>query len=203
MRHRQDDGFTLIELIVSVSITSVIIATIGTALISFYENGAYTSRRDGHSAGKSLVATYLTRDLSRAETQTATTLTSCQDAARDRLTLRWWDYNVTSASDPTPTRTTEHVAEYLLEPDTTTVRPGVSGLQQLRRRTCVSGGGGGTIVENKVLLRDLAASDFAVGGPAGTCASGGTPMAVTIRKYETDSAAVDQVIRGCIRGRQQ
>jgi prepilin-type N-terminal cleavage/methylation domain-containing protein len=202
-RDADDSGFTLIELIASMSISAIIIATLSTALISFYKNGAYTSRRDTHSAGKSLVAVYLHRDLSRAETPGPTTLSACTDLANDKLTLVWWDYGVASGTDPTPTRGSEHVAEYLLENDTTTVRPGVSAglLKQLRRRTCMAGVAG--IIDNQVLVRDLMSGDFASGGLAGTCAGGGTPVAATIRKYESDVTGADQVIRGCIDGRQR
>lgn len=199
---RRDDGFTLIELIASMSISAIIIAALSAALIGFYENGAYTSRRDSHSAGKSLLATYLNRDLSRAETTSTTTLTSCRDSA-DVLTLRWWDYATASATDPTPTRATEHVAEYLIETDTVTIRPGLApgSVKELRRRTCDGTTAAGIVVDDKVLLRDLQSTDFFIGGTAGSC-SAGIPLAVTVRHYEGDASA-DQVLRGCVDGRQR
>lgn len=193
----RDDGFTLIELLVSITITTIILGAVTTALIAFYQNGSYTSRRNDHSAGAHLLASYLDRDLSSAVAGAATAACSGQPSGTTLLALGWTQWTV-SGTDPTPVAGDVYYANYLLTTDTSTDNPGGGARQRLERWYCSPTA---AVSDHETIITDLAPSPNGV--TTSTIANGcprGPQITVTLRPYESDSVG-DYGYRGCLGSR--
>lgn len=192
------DGFTLIELLVSITITTIILGAVTTAMIAFYENGAYTSRRNDHSAGAHLLATYLDRDLSSAMSGAATANCAGQPAGTPLLAVGWTQWTVIG-DDPTPVTGDVYYANYLLTTETTqTDNPGGGTRQQLERWYCAPSAG---VADHEIILTDLAPSGTGISKTTtGSGCTNGTLVKVTLRPYEADSVA-DYGYLGCLGSR--
>lgn len=198
MRVRREQGFTLIELLVSISIIVVIISALSAALISFYENGSYTSRRDDHTAGAGLLGTYLNRDLAAATDLDTTSLGATCSGQTNLLKVSWADYTATAA-DPSPAPNANFAVYYSRTNDTTTSVPGLTGRQQLERWVCRDG----TQVDHQVLVLDLAAADFS--SSTSTHCGKGTELRLQLERFESDNSTAVRPYNyeGCVGGRQR
>lgn len=194
---RRDEGFTLIELLVSITITTIILGAVTTALIAFYQNGSYTSRRNDHSAGAHLLASYLDRDLSSAMSSSPTAACSGQPSGTTLLALGWTQWTVVG-TDPTPVAGDAYYANYVLTVDTTTDNPGGGSRQQLERWYCAPSAG---VADHSVIVTDLAPSGNGIStSTTGSGCSIGTKVSVTLKPYEADSVG-DYGYLGCLGSR--
>lgn len=206
----EDDGFTLIELIFSMVIVGLILTAVTSALMVFYKNGAYTTRRDDHSSGSQLLSTYLNRDVMSATDAATSVPSACPSSTLPTgytfLTgFKWTDFDATPAS-PSPAPSMRYAAVYAVGPDTTTVRPGGTGLQQIERWYCSTGASGSpaaSVIDHQVLLQDLTGiSTTAAVGSSASCPGPGSPYSLTLPAFETD-ASTPYVFNGCLGARQQ
>lgn len=182
-----DDGFTIIELLLSAAILAVIISAISGALIVFLSNGAYTTERDDHSGGAAVLASYLDRDLASADRYQLDAPSATCSAGDKDLLLSWDEWTATpSAVTPTPGQ--PYSAAYDLLSD------GASGFR-LERWYCA----GSTQISHSVLVNDLAAADFA-NGPSGVACTTGSPLVVSLSAYAEDTGS-DYRYSGCLKGR--
>lgn len=186
MRRRQDEGLTVIELLLSVSILTVIMASISSAMIVFFSNGSYTLGRDDHSAGAAIIATYLDRDLLSAEAVSTAGTASCDSGTPKDLVLTWSQWTA-STTDVIPRAGDTYQAAYDL------VTTGSS--YSLERWYCK----GATELSHSVLLDDLSSADFVV-SPAATCGAGSISVSVAVGSYRDDALA-DYHYSGCLKAR--
>jgi prepilin-type N-terminal cleavage/methylation domain-containing protein len=189
-----EDGFTLIELLLSISITLIILSAVSAALLTFLSNGPYTSRRDDHSAGAILAATYLNRDLANAQVFTAgTTPSSCGASAVTLFTLQWRDFTATS-SDPTPRQNgTAYTVKYQVEVDPDAV-PRVPPCRLRRLYTSgLSYSGTQTVLSNVVLVPQVQPAALTI-TTSSDCSSG---LNVQLLKYDQDLNANYHLL-GCL-----
>lgn len=196
-RGESDSGFTLIELLMSISITLVILSAVSTALLTFLSNGPYGSRRDDHSAGAILAASYLDRDLASAQLFTpATAPSSCTNTPATVLTLQWQDYTATVA-DPTPRQIgTAYTVKYQVELDPT-APPRVPPCRLRRAYTSgASYAAAQTTLSSVVLVPQVAPAAFTA--VASTSCSNG--LDVRILRYDQDTTP-DYHYLGCIGSR--
>lgn len=192
----KDGGFTLIELLVSITITTIILGAVTTAMIAFYQNGSYTSRRNDHSAGAHLLASYLDRDLSSAMSGAATAPCTGQPSGTTLLALAWTQWTV-AGTDPTPVPGDVYYANYVLTADATTDNPGGGTRQKLERWYCSSAG----LTDHGIIVTDLAPSGNGISSTTtGSGCASGTIVKVTLKPFEADSAA-DYGYLGCLGSR--
>lgn len=186
MRSPQNEqGFTLVELLLSMAILLIVLSSISTALIVFLKNGSEALARDDHSGGVELVGSYLDRDVASAAT-TSTSMTSGSDGCSatapltaNLLELTWTEYTA-SSSNPSPSpQASAYRAVYRLVTDP-------DGGLQLRRSSCL----GTTLSDSTVLLRGLASSALATAAVAtvasSTCAST-QQLTMTLAAYSADT----------------
>lgn len=193
----RDAGFTLIELLVSITITTIILGAVTTALIAFYQNGSYTSRRNDHSAGAHLLASYLDRDLSSAMSGAATAACAGQPSGTTLLALGWAQWTVVG-TDPTPVPGDAYYANYILTTDTTTDNPGGGARQQVERWYCAPSAG---VADHSVIVTDLAPGGSGITmTTTGSGCTSGTIVKITLKPYEADSVG-DYGYLGCLGSR--
>lgn len=194
---RRDQGFTLVELLISISILTIILGSISTSLIVFLKTGAETSRRDDHSAGAGLLASYLDRDLASAESSSGVGPSACSGVTGTvRLILRWVEFDATPAF-PTPVVGAAYESAYAVDNDPA---PGLVGSGQrtrLRRFACEVGGPTTTTL----LVDNLgpAGNDFSA-STTGTCADGRTRLVATLSSYYQDTTQ-PYSYTGCLKAR--
>lgn len=182
-----DDGFTIIELLLSAAILAVIISAISGALIVFLSNGAYTTERDDHSGGAAVLASYLDRDLASAERhQLGAPSAPCDGGSKDLLLL--WDQWTATPSAVTPTPGQAYSAAYDLVSDG-------GGSFRLERWYCT----GNTLTSHSVLITGLSSADFAQGASGSVCATGSS-LVVSLGAYAEDTGS-DYSYSGCLKGR--
>jgi prepilin-type N-terminal cleavage/methylation domain-containing protein len=202
MSSSRDDGFTLIEVIVSVAILVVILAALTAALITFYKVGSDTARRDDHNAGAALVGSYLDRDLAASTDVVSPAGTTCSGQA-NVFAVKWSDYTATAAN-PSPAPGSSYVVAYALMPDTVTAVPGLGARKQLERWMCRDG----SQVDHEVLIGDVASGDFATGSST-ACGTGlnnpVTRVSLVLNRFENDSSSgvLPYNYAGCVGSRQQ
>jgi len=186
MSGQRDDGLTLIELLLSMSILTVIVASISSAMIVFFQNGSYTVGRDDHSAGAAILATYMDRDLLSAESGVTGSTIPCDSSTTKDLVLTWSQWTA-STSDVTPKPGDTYHAAYDL------VLTGET--HSLQRWYCK----GTSILSHTAVLGDLASADFSLAAAA-ACGPGATSLAVSVGSYR-DDALSDYLYSGCLKGR--
>ncbi|MCW2857746.1 MAG: hypothetical protein JWR52_3361 [Marmoricola sp.] len=121
MRRRSNgsDGFTLIELVVAITIMGVVMVSLTGVVLAYFQHTRTTAARLNESAAMEFVAAYWQRDVSsigvRSTTYNTTTHTftsqnsvnvtlpsGCTAAAGTKLiTLAWNEYTFTSPNSPT------------------------------------------------------------------------------------------------------
>ena len=184
---RDDDGFTIIELLLSAAILAVIISAISGALIVFLSNGAYTTQRDDHSGGAAVLASYLDRDLASADRyQLGAPNSPCNAGGKDLLLS--WDQWTATPSAVTPTPGQSYSAAYDLVSDG-------AGRFRLERWYCT----GSAQTSHTVLIGDLSSADFTQGASGTVCATGSS-LVVSLSAYAEDTGA-DYDYSGCLKGR--
>lgn len=194
---RKDQGFTLIELLISISILTIIVGSISTSLIVFLKTGAETSRRDDHSAGAGLLASYLDRDLASAESTSGIGPSACSGVTGTvRLVLRWVEFTATPAL-PTPAVGATFESAYAVDNDPEPGLVGSGTRTRLRRFACEVGGPTTTTL----LIGNLGTAGVDVSASTtGTCASGRTRLVVTLSSYYQDTAQ-PYSYTGCLKAR--
>ena len=151
-QRRQADGFTLVELLLSVAILTIIVSSISTALIVFLKNGSEALARDDHSGGVELVGSYVDRDVASAATTSTSTKggsDGCSSGTTTNLLELTWNEYTASSTNPSPApQTTAYRAVYRLisDPDSDLV-----GALELRRSSCQ----GAVLSDTTILLRGL------------------------------------------------
>lgn len=198
---RNDDGFTLVELLLSVAILVIIMGAITGALITFLKNGTYASERDDHSGGAVVLSTYLNRDLASADTVT-TGAASCSGSGTSVLNLQWTEWTASAANpSPAPTGGTWKTS-YVVTNDTVAI--GGAARYQLLRRLCPPTGGS----TDSIILRNLDAQtpgvassvmQVVVGSAPTTCPAG--TVTVTLPSYLDDDTGKTYNYAGCVKGR--
>lgn len=197
---RDDDGFTLVELLISIALLGVVTAAISAAYIVFLQNGTYTSERDDHSGGAIVTASYLERDAASATTAT-TGGTTCSGSTNHLLFT--WDEYTASVTNPSPAPGGgTYRAAYVVSVDTTSVPAGGGTRYKLERVYCPASGG----TERSTIARNLTAASAAAAftvtvGSVGSCTNGQTVTA-TLPAYAQDGTPAYSY-SGCVKGRQR
>ena len=190
----RDEGFTLVELLLSVSIVVVIISSLSGALIVFLRNSSDALARDDHSGGSALTTTYLDRDVASADTVT-TGGTTCSGTT-NLLAMSWSDFTASSAA-PSPVPGTSLAAAYTVVSD-----PSATGRYRLQRVSCQAG----AVVERTTLLGNLPSSStsatVALAADTG-CPGSGQALTLTVAVYGSDSTTGNAPyrFRACTRTR--
>lgn len=163
-RLRDESGFTLVELLITIAILGVVIAPLTAALIVALRTTDETSNRLAGSNDAQLLSIWLPGDIQSAGNQSGdivaapTANTECSGVT-NLLRLRWRE---------TQSTTTTYVAAYA-------IRSGPDGTWRLVRYSCVNGGAATT----HVVARNLAATS------AGSVSVTGTKVAVTLTEQAT------------------
>lgn len=191
-----DDGFTLVELLLSAAILTIIMAAITGALLTFLKNGAYTIERDDHSGGAVVLSSYLNRDLASAQAHT-TSPTPCAGTGTSVLTLSWREWTATPAA-PAPVSNSTWRTSYVVTDDA----PAVGGAPrfQLLRRSCPPGGS----ASDSLLLRALAGPAVDVVDVPPVTATSACPagrLLVSLPSYADDAGTQGYSFSGCLSGR--
>lgn len=187
--NRGDDGFTIVELLLSVAILVVIISAISSAMIVFLSNGTYTTERDDHSGGAAILASYLDRDLASADRYQLDASSAPCSAGSKKLLLSWDEWTASSGA-VTPTPGQAYSAAYGLVSDG-------PGRFRLERWYC----SGTTQISHSVLVTKLAGADFGSGTSVAACAVGSSLVA-SLSAYGEDVGS-DYSYSGCLKGRLQ
>ena len=193
---RRDEGFTLVELLISISILTVVIGAITTAMIVYYNISRSTMERDDHSGGADVAATYLDRDLASADS-ISTGGTTCSGKT-NVFSLKWNEWTA-SAGAPSPSPgASDYTVAYRIASDTTSTPVGGGARYQLERWYCPVGGSttSTVLVDNLTSASPLAVSTAAITG------CGASPAKVTLARY-TGDAGDDYSFSGCIGGRKR
>lgn len=176
-----DRGFTLIELLLSAAILTVIIGSITTALIVFLENGNETLRRDDHSAGAGILASYVDRDATSADT--AVLGGAACSGTTNLVLLGWSEYTASSASPrPTPAGAPFYSA-YTLVTDSSSVTASGQVRNKLQRVTCR----GTTELDRTDVVLNLKAAGATATLTTSTACSKGSVLTFTLKSYESDT----------------
>lgn len=200
-----DDGFTLIEVLIATMLTAVILTVLVASFLVFYKNTSYVGGRDDHAAGAEVLSSFLNRDLASATGfSTGGVLTSCPTGspAQKILALTWTDYakptpapsatSVPGDIDPSPIGTT-YTSTYTLEHDTDALT--TSSACMIRRT--FSGG------DAQVLIRGLANAGITKPTTSSSCVNG-TSVVITLNKYQSATqadASTDYTYVGCLKAR--
>jgi prepilin-type N-terminal cleavage/methylation domain-containing protein len=174
--HRREDGFTLPELIITVTIIGVISAGLAGVVISFLKTTTDTQSRLTESHDVQFAAAYWQRDVasigvrsydSNTKTfplqQSVNVTPACSLPTGTRIvTLAWSEYTSTDSTAPPTTVTVSYVAE----PDT--------GGYNLLRTTCT----GSTVNSSFELMHSLNALPTVACDVA--CASANVPTVVSL-----------------------
>ena len=194
-RRQQEHGFTLIELVLATTVLTIIMASITTALVAYLQNGRETMERDDHSAGASLLSTYLDRDAASADTFTVSATTSCSGVANKAL-LSWSEWSA-SPTAPDPVAGTTYSSAYAVTADPSSVPAGGGVRYRLVRTHCR----GGTVLSTTTLVPNLlSAASVAVSLPTDTSCASGSAVAVVLTPYGADSSQ-PYTFRSCTKSR--
>src|SRR3954447_23767703 len=118
---RNDEGFTLIEMLIATMITAIILTVIVASFLVFFNNATYISGRDDHAAGAEVLGTWLDRDLASATSSTNPIATPADcNAPKTLLSLKWTDYsNDGAVPDSVPAAGNNWQVDYQYLKDTT------------------------------------------------------------------------------------
>ena len=153
-----DDGFTLVELTMSILIMSVVVVVIGGALIFGLKTFGSTTQRLSESHDLQLAASYFAPDVASAKTVSLTADPSCPVSGSVVLTLAW--------TDPTSGNV---VVSYIAQT--------ITGGKQLVRHLCASGSSADVVVVHAL---------GTVGSPVCPTSCSGTPASASISITEAD-----------------
>jgi prepilin-type N-terminal cleavage/methylation domain-containing protein len=165
---RRDDGFTLVELLVAMTLTAMIVPVLTGALVIGWRTTDATIARIGDTRDRQLVPSLFTRDIMSSQTF-ATTGTACTQGG-DTLVVRLTMAEPQDATTPPAARTVAWVL--------------TSGLT-LDRRWCPAG---------STVASSVTAAHGIVGTPTVTCrvVAGGTSQACSTASSDVvDLSVVD------------
>lgn len=194
LNRRDDSGMTLVELLLSMSMVTVIISAISGAYIAFLSNAAETTARDDHSGGMALLTSYLDRDLASAAALPSTP--SCVTAgATLKLHLSWTEYTATAASpSPVPAGTWHVTYSVAADPDGTPVAG--PARYKLVRSICAPS----VSQQTDTLVSGLGSAGVIVQATPNCRGADTTRVDVTVPSYSTDSTEPYHYV-GCVNGR--
>ena len=196
---RDDSGFTLVELLLSMAIIVIIVGSLSAALIVFLTNGTEALERDDHSGGSAVAVSYFDRDVASADSVT-TGGTTCSGSTNLAL-LTWTEY-VASATAPSPVPgSTEYRVAYTVVTDPTSVPVGGGTRYRLQRVLCQ----GGLEISRTNLVGNLVSSSTsatAAKSADSTCSSN-EALTMTVAVYSNDSTSGNSPyrFRACTRTR--
>ena len=208
-RRIDNPGFTLVELLLSVTILMIVMAAIVSGMIVFLRTGSEASYRNDHSAAASLMATYLDRDLASTVAVEPSRTCGVPSTASHLLTLRATDFSASATSpSPSPKPTSQFVTYYQIN-DAAIVgdrRP----RSKIVRRTC-NGATSGALAPAGTLETTVAERLLTTPSPLtmtytasdSACTSSKPSLKVTLTKYGDDAstAANPYVFQTCLTGR--
>jgi prepilin-type N-terminal cleavage/methylation domain-containing protein len=209
-------GFTLVELLVAVTILGIIMSTLTAALIAFLHNGETNNHRGDNAAKASILADYLDRDFASAAAMTTTASgQTCSSPVGAPPTLvfqlTWQDWTA-STTNPTPSRDAiRWSAQYFEQAQPAATADDIHNATpfQIVRQLCKITGTTGTVTQNSVLVTDLvSATDLAVSQSAGSNPSACSPASpnavVTLKAFGPDPQSVGlYTFNGCVGSRGQ
>ena len=191
---RRDVGLTLVELLLSMSILTVIVTAISGAYIAFLSNAAETSGRDDHSGGVAALTSYLDRDLASADA--LPTPAGCTvPGATPKLHMSWTQYTATEAS-PVPVPGGTWTVTYSVADDPDSTPAAGPARYKLIRSLCAPS----AAQQSVTLVSGLGSDAMTVQTTAGCRGSGTTGVRVTVPGYSTDASEPYRYI-GCVKGR--
>jgi prepilin-type N-terminal cleavage/methylation domain-containing protein len=186
---RDDRGFTLIEMLIAVTLLGIIIVPLSMAMIVFFKNSSATTDRMAESHDVQIASAYFAQDVQSvgARDWTSPTLATmqsidvtpftgsfaCGTGGTELIRFRWDNPSVTPGVAPTDIRVT-YVAQ-----------GGTGGTErQLHRRTCV----GATLSSDVLLVHNLDTIDLTypqvacanTAGVAQSCGTNPAPAKVTL-----------------------
>lgn len=147
-----EEGFTLVELLLSAAILTIVMGSLSTALLVFLSNGKETLERDDHSGGAAILSSYFDRDIASADTVDVgkDAGTACSGTTNVVL-LSWSEYSASTAA-PSPTPSGEpYRSAYTVVADPSSVPPDGSARYMLQRVHCH----GGTVLSRSTLVPNL------------------------------------------------
>lgn len=200
MRRTEDSGFTLIELVLSMSILGIIIGSLTLALITFLSNGTQALERDDHSAGAGTTSSYVDRDVASADSVTLGG-TGCSGST-NLVLLSWTEYTASqTAPSPAPGGTTYRAA-YTVVTDPSSVPVGGGTRYKLQRTTCTVTSSSTTVTDTEDLLLNLTSSagKAAASLVNDTTCTSGQALRLVLSAYDTDSTS-DYTLQACTRTR--
>lgn len=175
-RRRNDAGFTLPELLITIVILGVIMFALSEAFIAVLKSNQTTTDRLGQSHDAQLVANYLVQDAQSADGTGVSTTALCGQSGSSALSLRW------TSVDSSFTSTTKEVS-YIL-----------SG-QTLTRWAC-SGSSGSSGPWSNVTSQTVSHYVLSVGAPScvnatasTTCAAGSTALKMDFSELQGQANA--------------
>lgn len=197
-----EEGFTLIEMLISIVITGIILAVLVSGFLVFFTNGAYTRGRDDHSAAAEILGVYLDRDAASAtDAKVPAAPVKCTSgmSAQPLLTLSWWPYNAGTLPDSTPVQagdTDKYTVVYALVGDN------LDSSKCMIQRTYSSGA---VQVAQNAVVHDLplqSSASFTSSVTGATCgdSSSQTPLTATLQRYSGEGSG-DYIYRGCLNAR--
>src|SRR4051794_531180 len=173
---RNDEGFTLIEMLIATMITAIILTVIVASFLVFFNNATYISGRDDHAAGASVLATWLDRDLASATSNVAPGVTPANcDTTTTLLTLKWTDYKADVLPDSVPIADTAWRADYQYAKDSA----GHCMVQRVVTK-------GGVQQAAQAMVTDLVAADFSfktTADASNKCPNADKPITATLVQY--------------------
>lgn len=189
----EDDGFTLIEILIASMITAIILTVLTASFLVFFKNATYTTGRDDHAAGASVLAYWLDRDLASATDESAPVINSATKCASPTtlLSVSWNTYAAGALPDSVPTPTTKTHVDYQYVQDS--VNPSLCMIQ----RVLFTAGVPGTPLTMVHSLTGANLSATASALPNGNCSGSATPLVVqqpltvTLAQYHTATTSDD------------
>ena len=109
MRVRDDDGFTLVELVLAVTLMGVVIGAVASAMIVMFTTTGETTERLSESPDLQLAAAYFGSDVQSAQTFTG----SCGPVGTALVTLSWTDPG--ASPNPAAADDTQRTVRYVVE----------------------------------------------------------------------------------------
>lgn len=106
---RDDDGFTLVELVLAVTLMGVVIGAVASAMIVMFTTTGETTERLSESPDLQMAAAYFGSDVQSAKTFTG----SCGPAGAALVTLSWTDPG--ASPNPAVADDTERTVRYVVE----------------------------------------------------------------------------------------
>jgi prepilin-type N-terminal cleavage/methylation domain-containing protein len=177
MRSANEEGFTLIELIIAIAILGIVIPSLGGAVIALLHNSNATNQRLVQSHDAQIAAAFFANDVESADVSpTATSPLSstdgrCDNGATPILRLAWTEYDTTQGV------ASPHVAAYKLAVYGTS---GPASAPVLHRYFCTGANHGSALsLTSSVVIASNLASLGSATAVVDSC-PGGYPRGVTL-----------------------